>query len=344
MTTLFSLLLLLACALAAAAAQLSIPTASAPAALPQWIGMTAAENEPQSVSIFGLDNKSGNRTATLFKLQLPSAEHLTPDAFRCMPYGTFCLLLATTGQPGTQPAEAGTTLYNISLTAGNAYTAAALPGMAYNLHVHHTTGFAYTVLISQGQAVVVCVSGSQFTPLVDLTAFVADETRINPGGTTQCSNVNYMWIALEQARMPGVANLTNMMAVVDLNALRLVSTFAINGSLPVALWDACGGPSNDPPGGTMPLGNGAVGFGTFDSKGNFEVTAQGRLPQSDAPLKPTALLSQPVISDYFFAVYPGDVVPGGPAVSGYLAFGSYKKPNITFTPIDYYLTGAARVS
>jgi hypothetical protein len=45
--------------------------------------------------------------------------------------------------------------------------------------------------------------------------------------------------------------------------------------------------------------------------------------------------------DYFFPLYPPSAVPGGPATSGFIAFGDFGHQTMAISPIAFYLAGAA---
>lgn len=322
---------------------------------PSWVGMTAEANQPQNVSLFGLGS-SGQRQASVYNFQLPANTHLTPDAFRCKPYGSFCLVMCTSGtpqQPRQPPqfraAALQTVLFNISLTnpppAGQAPPSIAIDGFeAYNLHVHHTTGAAYTVLLKPGQAQVVEIFQGVWTPLVDLSQLLTEQATIAPGGTTQCSNTNYMWVGIQQGRLPN-GTVSDLIAVIALDQARLVSVFPLRSPLPLSLWASCAGTADDTLGGATPLGQNQTeaAYGTLDDQGLFTATCSGTIPVQTPPLRMTALLSEPLNYDFFFPLYPAGAQPGGPATKGYLAFGNFGHSQLTFQPIDYYLTGAARL-
>lgn len=331
---------------------LAATAALAAAATPQWVGMTAEEGQPRNVSLFAM-GAGGSRGATVVNFLLPDGFHPTPDAFRCKPYGSFCLLLATNGQPQPQSGPAApalqSILYNISLSpppAPDKVPSVTLDSaMAYNLHVHHTTGAAYTVLLSPGRAVVAEVFQGTARTLVDLSAMLTANSSIAPGGTTQCSNTNTMWIGIRRGKLAN-GTVTDLIAVVQLDAAKLISVFPLLSPLPWSLWASCAGTADDDLGGVAPLMDRNytnVAYGTLNAQGIFSVTASGTLPQHTPPLQLTPLLSQPPGYDFFFPVYPQGSAPGGPAASGYLAFGHFAGGQLSFQPISYYLTGAAEL-
>ncbi len=61
-------------------------SATASAALPQWIGMTVAPNDATKAALFGLGANGSRLAPDLATITLLN-QHVTPDAFRCMPLG-----------------------------------------------------------------------------------------------------------------------------------------------------------------------------------------------------------------------------------------------------------------
>ncbi len=92
-------------------------------------------------------------------------------------------------------------LYNVSATDASIISKTRLDGIAYNLHVDLATGACYTVLLaldsSPRTAVVVEVMNGVVTPLIDLSPNLGAKGVIHPGGSTQCSDTNIMWVAVD---------------------------------------------------------------------------------------------------------------------------------------------------
>ncbi len=66
--------------------------------------------------------------------------------------------------------------------------------------------------------------------------------------------------------------------------------------------------------------NGVLYYGRANANGTFAEESSVKIPESTPPLMPTALMSQPVTSDYFAALYPQ--VRGEVPLECFMALGS----------------------
>ena len=302
-----------------------------------WIGMTPEPNQPQNVSIFQLSSVGTPQTHLATVLLEEPGEHVSVDSFRCKPAGTFCLLSSTNGTDSW--------LYNITWASGK-HIRTALPGVViHNLHVDHTSGAAYTVALSPGSAVVTQVLLGVVTPLVDASEYFNINDTVYPGGTTQCSDDDYIWLHIVPMNLssPGSILTVNMPArkVVALHSMTGQDTFN-------SMWASCNNALdvNNLGGSAVINGGSTIAYGTLSDAYAFSTVASIAIPHQTPALVPTGLLSQPPqLYDYFIALYPKGAQPGGPQVGGYLAFGDMKgSSTLKLVAIDYYLTGAAGVN
>lgn len=294
--------------------------------------------QPANVSLF-LINSDYSRGKTLASVALTAPhEHVAVDAFRCRPYGSFCLFTTYNGSDSW--------LYNVSLVTRTVSLRTHLPNVKiHNLHVDLATGAAYTVLLSPGSAVVAEVFLGAVTALVDISAYLGAAGEVAPGATTQCSDVDIMWIAIRNLTVG--ATVPGTLVAVDLPGRSVKNAVALQEPFFASLWAACDDSTKvNKMGGSVMVANGTrVGYGTLDASGAFVATATVAVPEQSPPLALTALMSQPVGYGYFFALYPRATSPGGPVTSGYLGLGNFRGLTaIKLAPVDYYLTGAARVS
>lgn len=238
-------------------------------------------------------------------------------------------------------------LYNISVLSGQLNSKTLVPGVQlHNLHVDLADGTAYTVALGPGRkAVVTAILSGTVTPLVDISAYLGSDGYVAPGATTQCSDVDKMWIAVGSGN---AANTSHGIVGVSLPQRRVTEVIRVNGPLFASLWASC----NDVTkvnilGGTMALNNYThVAYGSLNTNGDFVASSTAAVPSSTPPLRITALLSEPIGYDFFFTLYPEGATPGGPATSGYVAFGRFSAHGspLKLVPINYFLTGAGRIS
>ena len=162
----------------------------AEAAAPVWIGMSPLALQPQQVELFHLSSQ-GDRGSRVALVNLTGAnETVAVNAFRCRPYGSFCLFLTSS--------SAGSCLYNVSVAAGNAVTRAAFPNVTlHNLHVDMADGSAYSVALAGGNVSIVRIAWDGLSYVVDLTAYV--EAGARPVGSTQCSDNDSMWVSMRSS-------------------------------------------------------------------------------------------------------------------------------------------------
>lgn len=325
-----------------------------------WYGMSPEPMSPQNVSIFSLYGiaQRGDRIETII-LREPN-EVVAVDSFRCRPYGTFCVFTTSNGTDSW--------LYNISMPNGGVQSRTNIPNaVVHNLHVDMATGAAFSVALRPQYAMIVRIFDQKTTPVIDLSAFMSASSEIHPGYTTQCSNINTMWVTIHNASRAGVLNSayhrslqtekdnddTNIVIHVDLTAKKILNVTSVKEPIMTSLWASCNDRTNvNKLGGTAIIAGGtSVAYGTYDDLGNFIADRSMVIPSQTPPLQLTALLSQPVGFDYFFALYPKGAYPGGPQTSGKFVFGKFVKDSsiddagsFIVAEAPYYLTGAARIT
>lgn len=298
-----------------------------------WVGMTPVPYQPSNISLFLL-NKDGTRGRDISTLTLSENERVAVDSFRCRPYGSFCLLTSFDGVDSY--------LYNISAGSGKILFRTQLPGVEiHNLHVDLASGTAYTVALKKGSAVVTKVLDGTVTPVVDISTYVALGGEIAPGSTTQCSDVGVMWVGVRGSN----GTEQDRIVQVDLFQGKIAGHIDVKGSLVASMWASCNDQTKvNALGGVAPVSNGFVAYGTISNDGSFHISTSANIPTHTPPLAISGLLSEPIGYDYFFALYPEGTQPDMP-VGGYLVFGDFHSlRSLKLQPIDYYLTGAARLS
>lgn len=306
------------------------------AGTPRWVGMTAEPSNPSQVSLFNLltGAKRGSTVAT-FTMGNPN-EHVSPDAFRCRPGGTFCLVLTSNGTDSF--------LYNVSVVTAPGHVLSITPAYGvtmFNLHVDLYNGNAYTVALKAGSAVVSQFSLGTLTPLVDISAYLGQVGTIGPGGTTQCSDIDVVWVGIRNGT-DGTGHVGDVIVQVDLPSRKVVHATALADPLCAALWASCNDATKvNSLGGVGTLAGGAVGYGSYSAKGLFVPSSSATVPPHSPAYALTGLLSEPEGYDYFFPVYPAGTNPTAPTVSGFVYFGNFNQNHLAVNAIDYYLTGAA---
>lgn len=298
-----------------------------------WIGMTFTPGSAGAAGVVQLAQLglAGQQIKVIGSVSVGN-QTVKDDAFRCKPYGTHCIFLANDDTAQTS------TLYNVSQADASLIQATHFPGIAYNLHVDHTTAAAYTILYTTApkRAVVTSILQGVVEPLVDISATVGAGT-IHPGGSTQCSDDDYMWIGVDNGGSG------DKLVTVSLSGRQILSTMTLQFPVFVSLWASCDN-NNDANnvGGVVVLNDTMLAYGTVDSNGQFVEESTVKLPTGYFP---TPLLSWPPLNDYFSAVYPKGATGG--ATSGYLALGNFQAVccgSMKLVPVSYYLTGAALVS
>eukprot|EP00056_Hartaetosiga_gracilis_P021105 m.22741 g.22741 ORF g.22741 m.22741 type:complete len:340 (-) comp8890_c0_seq1:176-1195(-) len=311
-------------------------------AAPFWVGMSPAQGQAQNVSLFELDvNANVVQVLTYVQLQKDKTEHVNVDAFRCLPGGTFCTFL-TTNDAGTK-----SWLYNVTVSQTSGKSGLAhvteLDGKAVNLHAELFSGSAITVLQKPGDVKVVRVNGNGVESLVDISSYVGANGKIKPGYTTQCSDVDAMWVYIEKGEGVG----SDIIVQLDLLKTRVVDTTHVLDVKMVSMWASCIDSTNvNKLGGTAMVNNGTtLSYGTFNEGGHFVVSSTGKFPSHGKGMTMTALLTEPIKYDYVFGVYPSSVTPGSSdPQDGVLGFGFFRLfHTFTFVNVPFYLVGAGRI-
>jgi hypothetical protein len=305
----------------------------------RWIGMTPDPAAPSVVNLFLLNN-DGSPGATFGSVQLSAAERVDVDAFRCRPYGVFCVF-STTDRLNTS------WLYNVSAFTGAVSSRTPLPGIIiHNLSIDMADGSSYTVALGPGwnrTAAVVRILEGQVTTVLDLTDQMCDTCTIAPGATTQCSNDGSMWVGIRSG-----SDAPDRLVQLNLQTRTLVNVTQLAQPMLAALWASCDDETNvNEVGGATLLSNGTVAaYGRLLADGSFVADSTSPLPAGAPPnLRLTGLLSEPETFDYFMALYPDGEGPGSAGAQGWFAFGNFGAgASLSFQPQAYYLTGAAVLS
>jgi hypothetical protein len=319
---------------------LLVMAAAWPAAIAsRWIGMTPDPAAPGAVNLFLL-NDDGSPGATFGSIQLSATERVDVDAFRCRPYGDFCVF-STTDRINTS------WLYNVSALTGAVSSRTLLPGIIiHNLSIDMADGSVYTVALGPGwnrTASVVRILEGQVTSVLNLSDQMCGTCTIAPGATTQCSNDGSMWVGIRSG-----SDAPDRLVQLNLKTPALVNVTQLAQPMLAALWASCDDETNvNAVGGATLLNNGTVvAYGRLLADGSFAADSTSLLPAGAPPtLRLTGLLSEPVAYDYFMALYPDGEEPGSASAQGWFAFGNFGAGgSLTFQPEAYYLTGAARTS
>ncbi len=185
-------------------------------------------------------------------------------------------------------------LYNITYNGGS-YDKTLVPGVVlHNLHVDLATGAAYTIALEPGSAVVIQVLLGAITPLVDLSSYLNVNSTITPGASTQCSDVDILWVhvTLQNDTSPG------SILSVSLPQRTVTKATPIKGPVGfTTLWAACDDATDvNKLGGSATLDNGkTVAYGTLSAITNaFVPTASVPVPAGKENYQLSGLLSEPV--------------------------------------------------
>jgi hypothetical protein len=184
----------------------------------------------------------------------------------------------------------------------------------------------------------------EVTPLVDISEYLNVNDTIYPGGTTQCSDDDYMWLHIVPMNLSSPGSIMT----VSLPARKIIALHSLTGETSFdSMWASCNNALdvNNLGGSALINGGASIAYGTLNSDYAFSTTASVAIPAHTPALVPTGLLSMPpAFFDYFIALYPKGAQPGGPQVGGYLAFGDMSgSSSLKLVAINYYLTGAAAV-
>lgn len=294
----------------------------------QWVGMTPNPAAPRSIELFHLGSK-GTRERSVGTVEVTAAESVNPGAFRCMPGGGFCVF-ATQNAAGSD-----SWLYNVSAADARVFERTYFPGvLVQNVHLDASSGAAIVVAVAQNvSAAVLEVQGGKVTPVVDITNFVGNGT-VPRGSSTACASSRLLWVGVKAAVRP------DLLLTVDLVNRRLTRSTPLSFPLLDALWANC---NTNVVGGTNLVGSN-VFFGAISSSGTFSITSKAAIATHSPPYQLSGLLSQPPANDFFFTLYPAGAAPGTNA-SGLVVFGNFAGlPTMPVSAIDYFLTGASRVS
>lgn len=301
-----------------------------------WVGMSPEVSNPSIINLVRLQPPA-KPTTTIASVHLTNPnEQVSVDSFRCMPYGSYCAFTTSNGTDAW--------LYNVTVADGSVQVTAHLPGITlHNLSLYTHNNAAITIALAPNYAVVIMLFPDQIVPLVDISEYLGESGFIAPGAETQCSDTNTMWVHIQNTTYFGA--LGDLIVALNLETNTVENVFPLTQLPTVAsMWASCNDATGvNQLGGTAMSGN-TVGYGTIDTQGNFHPTATMTFPTHSPAYQITALLSEPIGYDFFFAVYPQGSTPGGPPTSGYLVFGDFDKSSLTTVEVDYYLTGAGRIS
>lgn len=297
-----------------------------------WIGMTPEINQPTNIALFLL-NEEGSRVGTIGHVQLQTNERVSMDSFRCKPYGTYCLLTSFNGSSSF--------LYNVSAFTAAVSSRTEVPGAEiHNLHLDTFSNSGITVMLKQSSAVVVRIHNEEVTPLVDISEYVGSNGSILPGSTTQCSDDAAMWVGIKKS-----GGAPDLIVELNLDTQNVTNVITLKQRLVTAMWASCNDRTgiNHPGGVTSFKDTSIAAYVRFSSDGSMELVESTTIPTNSPPLQLTPLLNEPLIYDYFFAMYPEGSAPGDD-VSGVLAFGNFNAGNMKLVKISYFLTASARLN
>jgi hypothetical protein len=289
----------------------------------QIVGRTTNGN---TVQLFTL-TPTGGQGAAIGSVTLPAGETTEVDAFRCMPYGTFCLFT-------TSSTNGNAYLYNVTASNAALISKTTIPNAAVrNLHVDHSNGEAYTIAYSSKSTVVVGVLNGQVTPLVDITSYIPSTGYITTGGSTQCSDNDAMWVAVHSG-----SSAPDTMLTLSLPQRTVVNVTALRQPALTTWWAECIAAGDNFPSGAYISGR-TLSYGHILGDGSYAEFGTATLPTTPPNLQLSGVLSQDDQDHVFMTLY----APG--VQNGYLAVGNFN-PNSTFNflPIDYLLSGAAALS
>jgi hypothetical protein len=258
-------------------------------------------------------------------------ETTSVNAFRCNPYGTFCFFLTWTTSGNTS----NSFLYNVTASSASLISRTMLPGVvAYNLHLDHATGGAVTIGFDSKSTTVLSVLNGQVVPVVDLTPFLSSTSYIIPGGTTQCSNTETVYVSVHSG-----STAPDTLLTVSMLQKKVVNVTVLQQEAFTTWWADCNDATSiDYAAGAFMDGR-LLTYGEIRPSGAMQVWTSGLAPALPANLQLSGLIYQDAANNVYMAVYP----PG--LATGFLAVGQFQ-PNTSFTfiPINYYLTGAATIS
>jgi hypothetical protein len=203
------------------------------------------------------------------------------------------------------------------------------------------TGAAYTVALAPNNTTVISIDGrGTITSLVDLTSYVDADSTVLPGGTTQCSDNDDMWVTVRST-----TGKPDRVVYFNLKTRAIKSTMTLQGFQMASMWSQCIDQLDLNHLAGLVVNGSELMMGFIDKDGTFSALSRGTIPPPQSPSDPyvvTGLLSEPLFADFFFPLYPASAVPGGPATAGYFAYGEFKAGNaMEGGAISYYLTGAA---
>jgi hypothetical protein len=318
---------------------LALVAASAASAAAQpstWLGVQLSTSKTNNVNILLLNNDGSiQKTLSTFPI---GKESLDVDMFRCQPGGGYCSFVTT------DPATGNSQLYNVSDVTGSEADTTPYPSgaTAYSLHIDMGSGVVYSAASTNGGkgAAIVATDGSSSSILIDLTPSMPSGGKLHRGSATHCSDKKRMWV---QFTVPG-ANAT--IVQVDLATPAVSASVVTNIEGFDALWAECDDQSGkNTVGGTIytapsSSGPGLLAYSVVTGDGPVVTANTGIIPDSTPPLVPTGLLSMAMTTQFFAALYPAGASPSNPQPGSLAQFnvaGAF-----TFTPISYFLAGAAR--
>ena len=300
--------------------------------VPQWAGLV--QNAPgDQVTVHAL-GRNGEAQAQVAAVSVGGSEAVPTDAFRCVPYGTHCVF-ATNDPAGTAR------LYNVSVADGSLVSMLEFPGTKlHNLAIYYKKDQpAYTQSIAMdaaGTTRVVAIASGKMSTILDLTSIVGPHATIPPGGATQCSDADIMWLMVRNS-----TGLTSIVQV-DMASRQLMARIELVGPPPASLWSICIDSTKQYFLAGAAQNGSTIAYGRISAQGEFNALSTGQLPSAEYQL--TAMLSIPEPRNgYFMAAYPvGSPIANG--TSGYLAFGDQNnRYPLTLEPIDYFLRGASAI-
>lgn len=292
--------------------------------LPPWIGFGPSASSG-SVDLFVLDTNTVTKTALLGQIPI-GAEQTWPDAFRCDPYGIWCSFLTFDAASGSS------FVYNISAADATVFQRVEISqAMAFNLHINHAPNdvFFLTIAIGANSTQLVKVDDGRVTPLVDFTSFMQNGNYLRPGGSTQCSDDDSVWVGVHSG-----SGGPDFILELNYNLGRVTNVTKLQAPMIASLWSYCDDSDKVNSLGGIAVIDGVASYGMLLPDGSYAAQAVGTLPATD--LQATGVLSQNTDVNFVFALYP----PNG--TSGFVGTGVFmSSANITFTAVDFVLTGCS---
>eukprot|EP00730_Choanoeca_flexa_P005279 TRINITY_DN11917_c3_g4_i2.p1 TRINITY_DN11917_c3_g4~~TRINITY_DN11917_c3_g4_i2.p1 ORF type:complete len:325 (+),score=41.24 TRINITY_DN11917_c3_g4_i2:142-1116(+) len=301
----------------------------------RWFGMSPLPLQPQTIQMYTMNTDTSiNQVITQIELNHSDGERVSVDAFRCKPYGYFCLFPTTDGTDSW--------LYNISVNDGSITSIVHLPGIiARNINLYKYTGEAYLVALATNSTKFISVNAAgAIHEIIDLSPYLSSRDTVAIGGDTQCSNNDDIWVSIRNLD-------AEPDRIIYFNVLtkKIKQTIQLPGYRITSMWSLCDNAHNVNHLAGLVVNGSDVAMGFIDADtGAFTPLSTTTLPRGNEsdPFIATGLLSQPIFADFFLTFYPKSSFPGGPKTQGYYAAGRLRPGNeMDVGTIEHYMVGCA---